>query len=98
MSMSIRVAPEELGSVSARLTAGSSSIEGQLGDLASAVIPLLEAEWAGTASDSFRALWQEWQQAGGRLREALEGMAQLMSRAADAYATVEEQVTASFRT
>jgi WXG100 family type VII secretion target len=97
MSLSIRVTPEQLDGLSGRLSGGSASIDGQLAELSAAVLPLLGADWAGQASEQFRMLWDEWQESGRRLREALDGMSVLMGRAASAYAQVEDQVAASFR-
>jgi WXG100 family type VII secretion target len=52
--MGIRVTPEQLQEVSARLTAGAGDIEGILAQLAGGVAPL-GSDWAGVAQPASRS-------------------------------------------
>jgi WXG100 family type VII secretion target len=67
--MGIRVTPEQLQQVSARLDAGAAGIEGTLRDLAANVAPL-GSDWAGVAQTRFLDLWAEWQRSGATLHQA----------------------------
>jgi WXG100 family type VII secretion target len=91
----IRVTPEQLAGMSARVNSGSASIEGELRALASSLAPL-GADWAGVAQQRFEALWAEWQKSAEGLHEALTGIAALLGQASTSYAEAERQIAASF--
>ncbi|MBX6370962.1 MAG: WXG100 family type VII secretion target [Acidothermus sp.] len=91
----IRVTPEQLAGLSARLTSGSASIEAELRALAGALAPL-GTDWAGVAQQRFEALWAEWQKSAEGLHLALGGIAQLLNQASVNYAEAERQIAASF--
>lgn len=91
----IRVTPEQLGSVSAQLNGGASSIEATLSQLAAQVGPL-GSDWAGTGQARFLALWQQWQTSSRQLHQALADIGVLMRQASVAYEANDAQVGASF--
>ena len=91
----IRVTPEQLASVASQLNGGASSIDGILSQLAGNVAPL-GSDWAGPAQGRFLALWEQWQTSSRQLHQALAEIAVLMQRAAGAYESNEQQVTALF--
>jgi WXG100 family type VII secretion target len=91
----IRVSPEQLASVASQLNGGASSIDGILRQLAGNVAPL-GSDWAGPAQGRFLTLWEQWQTSSRQLHQALAEIAVLMQRAAGAYESNEQQVTALF--
>ena len=95
MTAGIRVTPEQLDALGARVSAGSGQIESELRTLSSAIAPL-GTDWAGVAQTRFIGLWQEWQRAAEQLHTALTGISQLLGQAGDAYAQAEAQIAQSF--
>jgi len=93
--MGIRVTPEQLQQVSARLDAGAAGIEGTLRELAANVAPL-GSDWAGVAQTRFLDLWAEWQRSGAALPQALTGIARLTATAAASYESAEQGIASSF--
>jgi WXG100 family type VII secretion target len=93
----IRVTPEQLASMSGRVSSSSASIEGELRTLAGSLAPL-GSDWAGVAQERFQALWAEWQKSAEGLHEALSGISQLLGQAGSSYAEAERQIAASFGT
>jgi WXG100 family type VII secretion target len=91
----IRVTPEQLASLSSRVSSGSASIEGELRSLTGSLAPL-GSDWAGVAQQRFQALWAEWQKSAEGLRDALGGISQLLGQASTSYAEAERQIAASF--
>jgi WXG100 family type VII secretion target len=85
MTAGIRVTPEQLDSLGARVAAGSGQIESELRSLAGSIAPL-GTDWAGVAQTRFLTLWQEWQRAAEQLHTALTGISQLLGQAGNAYA------------
>jgi 6 kDa early secretory antigenic target len=94
-TIGIKVTPEQLQQVSSQLTAGASSIEGTLAQLASNVAPL-GSDWAGLAQARFQELWAQWQRNAKGLNQALTGISQLMSQASANYSQTEQGIAASF--
>jgi WXG100 family type VII secretion target len=92
---SIRVTPEQLQQVSSQLTAGAGNVDGILAQLAASVAPL-GSDWAGLAQARFQELWAQWQRDASGLREALNGIAQMMAQASASYASTEQSIAASF--
>jgi len=91
----IKVTPEQLSQVSGQLNAGAGNIEATLAQLAGQVAPL-GVDWAGVGQARFLELWAEWQRGGAQLREALTGIAGLMTQAAGAYQSGDQGVATSF--
>jgi early secretory antigenic target protein ESAT-6 len=93
--VSIRVTPEQLQQVSSQLTAGAGNVDGILAQLAANVAPL-GSDWAGLAQAQFQQLWDQWQRDAKGLREALNGIAQMMGQASANYESTEQSIAASF--
>ncbi len=91
----IKVTPEQLASLSSRVSTGSASIESELRSLATTLAPL-GSDWAGVAQQRFQALWNEWQKSAEGLHNALSGVSQLLSQAGTSYAEAERQIASSF--
>ena len=96
MSM-IKVTSEELRSTSADLQRGSEDVAQQLQSLEGKVRSLVDAEWSGAASDAFRDLWSQWHQGASQVREALDGISGMLSRAAQAYQDTEDELANRLR-
>jgi WXG100 family type VII secretion target len=93
----IKVTSEDLSSASARLSSGSQEIDGQLASMRSLVQSLVGGDWQGTASTSFDTLYQQWNTSAAGLREALDGISQLLANAANSYAATEQQISQSMQ-
>jgi WXG100 family type VII secretion target len=91
----IKVTSEDLANASAQLNSGSQEIDAQLGSMHSLVQELVASDWQGAASSSFESLYQEWNTSAANLRQALEGISRLLSNAASAYASTEQQIQQS---
>jgi 6 kDa early secretory antigenic target len=91
----IRVTPEQLASMSGRVSSGAAHIEGELTGLAGALAPL-GADWAGVAQQRFEALWAEWQRGARTLHDALSGVSALLAQAGTHYAEAEQAIAGSF--
>lgn len=97
MAVGIKVTPEQLQGLSAQVSRGSGEIDQQLRGLGGVVSPLVGGDWAGQAQAQFQGLWQEWQTAAQQLRQALDGISQLMNNAGQAYALAEQSIASTFR-
>lgn len=93
----IKVTSEQLSSVASQLSSGSAEVENQLSSMKSQVSSLVDADGGGAASDSFRDLWEKWHTGAGQLREALEGIHQMLSSAARAYEETEANLAQQLR-
>jgi len=91
----IRVTPEQLASMSARVGNGAAHIEGELAALAGSLAPL-GGDWAGVAQQRFEALWSEWQRSARGLHDALSGISVLLGQAGAHYAEAEQAIAGSF--
>jgi WXG100 family type VII secretion target len=92
----IRVTPEQLQSMSGRVSSGASSIEGELSGLRGSLAPL-GGDWAGVAQQRFEQLWTDCQLSVRRAGEDLAGIAQLLAQAGTHYSEAESAIAASFR-
>jgi WXG100 family type VII secretion target len=90
-----RVTPEQLATVSGRVSGGAGSIESELRALSASLTPL-GSDWAGVAQERFQGLWVEWQRSAEGLHRALTGISQLLSHASSAYQDAEQSIAASF--
>ena len=93
----IKVTSEQLSSVASQLQSGSAEVENQLSSMRSQVSGLVDADWAGAASDSFRDLWEKWHAGAGQLREALDGIHQMLAQAARTYEETETSLAQQMR-
>ena len=90
------------GSASARRGTGTcnrtaTDVRGQHATLKSQLTPLFGADWSGTAAAQFAALYEQFNKNAQGLTAALDGIGRLLSQAGASYASVEEQIAASFR-
>lgn len=91
----IKVTSEDLSNASGQLTSGSQEIDAQLSTMHGLIQDLVASDWQGAASSSFESLYQEWNTSAANLREALDGISKLLSNAASAYASTEQQIQQS---
>ncbi|MBW3581292.1 MAG: WXG100 family type VII secretion target, partial [Actinobacteria bacterium] len=49
------------------------------------------------ASDSFRSLWDQWHTGAAQVREALDGISQMLGQAARTYEDTESQLAQQLR-
>jgi WXG100 family type VII secretion target len=91
----IRVTPEQLASMSGRVSSGAAHIEGELSGLAGSLSPL-GGDWAGVAQQRFELLWSEWQRSARGLHDALTGISALLAQAGSHYADAEQAIAGSF--
>lgn len=91
----IRVTPEQLAAMSARVNSGAAHIDAELSGLAASLSPL-GSDWAGVAQQRFEALWAEWQRSARTLHEALSGISTLLAQAGTHYETAEQAIASSF--
>lgn len=91
----IKVTAEDLSNASGQLTSGSQEIDAQLSTMHGLIQELVASDWQGAASSSFESLYQEWNTSAANLREALDGISKLLSNAASAYASTEQQIQQS---
>jgi len=93
----IKVTSEQLKSTSSSLNSGSDEIDQITSSLQSQVGALVDADWNGAASDAFRDLWQKWHTGAGQVREALQGISQMLGQAGQAYQDTEDQLSSQLR-
>lgn len=93
----IKVTSEQLRSVSSQLRTGSDDVAQQLQQMESQVKALVDADWEGAASDSFRDLWDQWHTGARDVKEALTGISQQLGTAAQTYQDTEDQLAAQMR-
>jgi len=93
----LRVTPAQLETLSGTIARVSSEVRGQHHSLSGQLAPLFGADWSGQAAGQFHALYQQFDQHAKGLSDALDGVGQLLARAGQAYAEVEQQIAASFR-
>jgi WXG100 family type VII secretion target len=91
----IKVTSEELHGLSGRVQSGSGQIQDQLVRMQGDVTSVLGSDWQGTASGQFQNLWEEWQRSAAGLRDALDGIAQLLGSAATQYQLTEDGIKAT---
>jgi len=91
----IKVTSEDLANASSQLSTGSQEIDTQLHTMHNLVQDLVDSDWQGAASTSFKDLYQEWNTSAANLRQALDGISKLLANAASAYASTEQQIQQS---
>lgn len=93
----IKVTSEELLSTSSSLATGAQNVAEELARLRGLVESLIGAEWSGAASGSFNELWQKWGTGANQVQQALEGISQMLSAAANTYQQTEDQLANQLR-
>ncbi len=91
----IKVTSQELHNVSTSLTNGGEDVATQLSQMESQVKALVDADWQGAASDSFRDLWDQWHKGAADVKEALDGISQMLKQAGTTYEQTEEELSRS---
>ena len=91
-----KVSSEVLNDAAGKLTSGSGEAQELLSRLRS-LVDSLGSEWEGAGAGAFNDLYAEFNQAGGQLTEALDGIAAMLSKAATYYAESEANVASAFR-
>jgi WXG100 family type VII secretion target len=91
----IKVTAEDLQTLSSQVTSGSASIQDQLSRLQSEVSSVVGGDWMGVASGAFHEKYEEWNTSAAGLRDALDGIAQLLAHAAVQYQQTEDAIRAS---
>ncbi|MEQ1785438.1 MAG: WXG100 family type VII secretion target [Acidimicrobiales bacterium] len=87
----VKVTSEQLVALSSSLSSGSQSVQSQLDSMRKQLEPLV-TDWEGAASATFQQLWQDWQTSARTLKESLDGIAQLLSKAGQTYQQAEDSV------
>jgi WXG100 family type VII secretion target len=93
----LKVTPDQLQSMSGNVGRSSADIRSAHSSLKSQLSPLFGADWSGAAAAQFTGLYDQFDQHAKGLSDALDGIGQLLARAATSYADVEQQIAASFR-
>ncbi|MCW2494571.1 WXG100 family type VII secretion target [Jatrophihabitans sp.] len=93
----LTVTPSQLEALSGAVTRVSAEVRGQQQALRGQLAPLFGSEWSGAAASQFSALYEQFDAHARGLFDALEGIGQVLGRAGQAYADVEQQIAASFR-
>jgi WXG100 family type VII secretion target len=93
----LRVTPQQLTSLGGSCNRTATDVRGQHVALKSQLSPLFGADWSGTASAQFASLYDQFTKSAEGLSTSLDGIGRLLSQAGSSYASVEQQIAASFR-
>lgn len=88
----IRVTPEELEALSAKINGNGQTVSDQIRSATAEVQNLIHQGWDGAASAQFDAIWREWEAGAQQIQEAMVGMSQYLGKAAGAYRDVDNQL------
>jgi WXG100 family type VII secretion target len=97
MTAGLKVSPQQLTALGGTCNRTATDVRGQHATLKSQLTPLFGADWSGTAAAQFAALYEQFNKNAQGLTTALDGIGRLLSQAGTSYASVEEQIAASFR-
>jgi len=97
MATGLRVSPQQLTALGGSCHRTSTDVRGQHATLRSQLTPLFGADWSGAAATQFAALYEQFNRNAEGLTTALDGIGRLLSQAGESYASVEQQIAASFR-
>ena len=95
--MTVRVTPEDLRAVSSNLNTGADSINEQLGQMRNQVQGLVDGQWEGAASQSFRDMYEKWNTSAANLHEALMGISNLLGDTGNVYDQTEQDLANRFK-
>jgi WXG100 family type VII secretion target len=93
----LKVSPQQLSALGGTCNRTATDVRGQHSTLRSQLTPLFGADWSGAAATQFAALYELFDKNAQGLTAALEGIGRLLSQAGTSYASVEDQIAASFR-
>jgi WXG100 family type VII secretion target len=88
----IRVTPEELESLSSKISGSGNVVSEQINTATAGVQNLVNQGWAGAASTQFDAIWREWENGAKQIQEAMMAMSAYLNKAAGAYRDVDNQL------
>jgi WXG100 family type VII secretion target len=91
----IKVTAEDLQNLSSQVMQSSESIQEQLSRLQGEVSAVVGAEWMGVASGAFHTRYEEWNTSAAGLKDALDGISQLLAHAAMQYQQTEDAIRTS---
>jgi WXG100 family type VII secretion target len=91
----IKVTAEDLQSLSSNVANGSNSIQDQLSRLQGEVSSVIGGDWMGVASGAFHAKYEEWNRSAVGLKDALDGISQLLAHASMQYQQTEDAIRSS---
>jgi len=92
-----KVTPQQLSTLGVSCGRTATDVRGQHSSLRGQLSPLFGAEWSGSAAAQFTELYDQFNSNAQGLSEALEGIGRLLGQAGQSYASVEQQITSSFR-
>ncbi len=92
-----KVTPQQLSTLGVTCGRTATEVRGQHSSLRGQLSPLFGAEWSGSAAAQFTELYDQFNSNAQGLGEALEGIGRLLGQAGQSYASVEQQITSSFR-
>ncbi|HEX4109426.1 MAG TPA: WXG100 family type VII secretion target [Solirubrobacteraceae bacterium] len=91
----IKVTAEDLQTLSSNVHSGSESIQEQLSRLQGEVSSVVGGDWMGVASGAFHQRYEEWNRSAAGLKDALDGISQLLAHAAVQYQNTEDAIRSS---
>jgi WXG100 family type VII secretion target len=91
----IKVTAEDLQSLSQNVHGGSESIQEQLTRLQGEVSGVIGGAWMGSASGAFHQRYEEWNRSAAGLKDALDGISQLLAHASVQYQQTEDAIRSS---
>jgi WXG100 family type VII secretion target len=95
MSGSLAVTWQELSNASTKINSTRNEVNNQLASL-KALVDGLGGTWQGAASSAYNTLYGNWNTSAAKLFESLDGISQLLAKAAQAYEQTEAQLKSGF--
>lgn len=92
-----KVTPDQLNTMGTSCGRTAADVRGQHASLRGQLAPLFGNDWSGAAAAQFAELYDRFDTNARGLSEALDGIGRLLGQAGQSYASVEQQITASFR-
>jgi len=93
----LKVSPQQLAALGGSCNRTATDVRGQHHVLRGQLSPLFGTDWSGAAAAQFTELYEQFNTNALGLSEALDGIGRLLSQAGQSYASVEQQIAASFR-
>jgi WXG100 family type VII secretion target len=75
----------------------AAEVRGNHAALKAQLSPVFGSDWSGTAASQFAQLYEQFNRSAENLAGALDGIGRLLGQAGSQYASVEQQIAASFR-
>lgn len=96
MAYEVKVSTGDVQSKAQRVQQGAADIEQQLGQLTGQMAGLA-GTWTGAASNSFRALFDDWKTTATSMKHALEEIGRSLNSAGQDYDALESKLAGQFR-